>query len=661
MPRNVRNGNFRGRGGRNYGGDRQFYDNSSKYAEHDDRTERGGERNNDNRSRNDRNMTDVKRRVSFKAFSGGRGKGRITENLIRAHINEDDEVMGGDTFDGGDLRVRMNNNRKFPRQKRSGSPIPRGASNGGPHMRKKLVPCNNSWYEVKIPYGHKYERDFVLRSIQHAISPQTFIPLYYKVTESAVLFYVEDFKAAEAIQKVDRTIDTPDGRRMIVLVRSSQPSSPVNEQLKARMKQAMVKRYNPQTKGLNLEKFHADPDLSDIFCALFRPQIILAAIDIIAEHIPEIEALNLNDNKLYMLDHLKSMATKMPNLKVLYLARNRIPYVNTLDSLKGLKLVELNLEDNPLRQRFDDNTLYVSEVRKRFPKIIKLDNIDLPPPISFDVPEDDMKLPPAKASFLCDGGGADFVRQFLEQYFAIYDSENRQPLLEAYHEHAMFSLTVNTYHQSNQQKLGAYMGGNRNLKHKTDLDSRCRSLKQGRLQVVSYLSSLPQSKHDLQSFAVDLTLFTPHLILMTVTGVFKERKENINAEVVRSFQRSLVIVPSAGGFCIRNETVHITGATRLQENKCFKPLTGIGAAPVVVAPAAAPVGMVPVAGADTTNLVDDNTKLQMIQALAVQTNMNAEWSKRCLEETNWDYQRAEFAFSELHKQNRIPPEAFVKQ
>lgn len=57
-------------------------------------------------------------------------------------------------------------------------------------------------------------------------------------------------------------------------------------------------------------------------------------------------------------------------------------------------------------------------------------------------------------------------------------------------------------------RLGAYISGSRNIKHKTDLDSRCRFLKQGRLQVVSHLSSLPPTKHDLTSFAVDLTLFT---------------------------------------------------------------------------------------------------------------------------------------------------------
>nr|XP_040221616.2 nuclear RNA export factor 1 [Anopheles coluzzii] len=659
MPKNTRNGNFRGRGGRNYGGDR-FYDANAPKHDHDDRTDRSGGEWND-RNRNDR-MTDVKRRVSFKPSNGGRGKGRITENHLRAHMNDDDEAMGGDMFDGGDLRVRMNN-RNFDRQRRSGSPIPRGVprggggGGGGGNQRKKLLP-NAPWYEVRIPYGNKYEKEFILRSIQQAITPQMFIPLYYKANESGAVFFVEDFQAADAIMRANRSIQTPDGRRMILVVRNNPPPTQVNEQLKMRMKQAMVKRYNPQTKGLDLQKFHADPDLSDIFCALFRPQIMLAAIDIIAEHIPEIEALNLNENKLYMLDHLKSMTTKMPHLKVLYMARNRIPYLHSLDSLKGLKLLELNLLENPLCKHFDDNTAYVSEVRKRFPKVIKLDDIVLPPPISFDVPEDDTKLPEAKASFLSDTSGADLVRQFLEQYFTIYDSDNRQPLLEAYHEHAMFSLTVNTTYQSNQQKLGAYISGSRNIKHKTDLDSRCRFLKQGRLQVVSHLSSLPPTKHDLTSFAVDLTLFTPHMLQLTVTGVFKERKGSGNMEQIRSFQRTLVIVPSNGGFCIRNEMMHVNTVTRAQENKAFKGAEN-GMPQQQAAPSAAPTVPAVVGVAATVPLVpDDNTKLQMIQALSAQTNMNAEWSKRCLEETNWDYPRAEFAFAELHKQNRIPPEAF---
>lgn len=150
----------------------------------------------------------------------------------------------------------------------------------------------------------------------------------------------------------------------------------------------------------------------------------------------------------------------------------------------------------------------------------------------------------------------------------------------------------------------------------------------------------------------------PHMLQLTVTGVFKERKGSGNMEQIRSFQRTLVIVPSNGGFCIRNEMMHVNTVTRAQENKAFKGAEN-GMPQQQAAPSAAPTVPAVVGVAATVPLVpDDNTKLQMIQALSAQTNMNAEWSKRCLEETNWDYPRAEFAFAELHKQNRIPPEAF---
>lgn len=79
------------------------------------------------------------------------------------------------------------------------------------------------------------------------------------------------------------------------------------------------------------------------------------------------------------------------------------------------------------------------------------DGQDLPPLIGFDL-EEGVKLPVPKASFLCDAAGADIVRQFLEQYFIIFDSESRQPLLDAYHEQAMFSLTIGNYQHGNQGK-----------------------------------------------------------------------------------------------------------------------------------------------------------------------------------------------------------------
>lgn len=73
---------------------------------------------------------------------------------------------------------------------------------------------------------------------------------------------------------------------------------------------------------------------------------------------------------------------------------------------------------------------------------IAQDEVELPPAIGFDVSED-VNLPPRQQSFLIDPAGQDLVREFLTQYFAIFDSESREALLEAYHENATMSLAAN--------------------------------------------------------------------------------------------------------------------------------------------------------------------------------------------------------------------------
>lgn len=52
--------------------------------------------------------------------------------------------------------------------------------------------------------------------------------------------------------------------------------------------------------------------------------IMNAAIDIMAENIPDVEALNLNDNKLHGIEHLKVLAQKFKSLKILYMGDNRV-------------------------------------------------------------------------------------------------------------------------------------------------------------------------------------------------------------------------------------------------------------------------------------------------------------------------------------------------
>ena len=139
-----------------------------------------------------------------------------------------------------------------------------------------------------------------------------------------VTFFVDDFKVAEKLNDLDRQIQMPDGFKLLVKVHNGIPNVDVNEDLKEKIKLTMAKRYNAPNKALDLTKFHADPDLQDVFCALFKPVVFLTVVEIIAENIPEIEAINLFDNKIANLSFLKKVKEKLPHLKILHIGNNKV-------------------------------------------------------------------------------------------------------------------------------------------------------------------------------------------------------------------------------------------------------------------------------------------------------------------------------------------------
>lgn len=605
-------------------------------------------KNNDHFEHDDRTHSGNTRRVSFKP---GTHKGKNKWNKQMLLLDDADIDMTG----SGAPHMR-NKGSYRGRGGRLYSPAPRPINGAS---RKRFIVGVLPWYQIIIPYGAKHDKDTILRALLSYVSPDIFVPHYYKINGNAAVFYVDDVKLAEKLFHADRKIIMSDGFKLMVIVRNAVPNVTVDADMKEKMKLTMAKRYNAVTKALDLTKFHADPDLADIFCALFRPVIMLAAIDIIAENIPNLEALNLNDNKLHGIEHLKILSTKLKNLKILYLGDNRIPFLGSLEALKSLPLIELYLEGNPLVKKFQDHEIYVSDVRKKFPKLIKLDGVELPPAIGFDVQED-CTLPPRQQSFLVDPAGQNIVREFLTQYFAIFDGDSRQPLLEAYHEHATMSLAANYQTNDNRNspnhRLNSYISNSRNIIRITERESRRRYLRSGRLQVVSFLSDLPKTKHDLLGFAVDLLVFTPTMIVLTMNGVYKET--NTNGNPTRSFHRTFVIVPNeGGGICIINDMLYVTNTTREQEERAFSggaieatpaPAQPVPAAPAVVPPVVAPV------------VQDPEAQKMMLNALCQQTGMNEHWSINCLQETGWDFQRALHVFNQLNTEGKIPPTAFIK-
>lgn len=137
--------------------------------------------------------------------------------------------------------------------------------------------------------------------------------------------------------------------------------------------------------------------------------------------------------------------------------------------------------------------------------------MDLPPPISFDIQEE-VHVPASVQNFICNSEGQEIVRKFLEQYFLIFDGDSREPLIQAYHESAVYSMTSAYPHGQSQKTTNAWLNwyntDNRNLVRVKDSERRYKLLKQGSVAIVDFLKDMPESKHDMHSFTVDLVLFT---------------------------------------------------------------------------------------------------------------------------------------------------------
>uniref|UniRef100_A0A673HZX1 Nuclear RNA export factor 1-like n=1 Tax=Sinocyclocheilus rhinocerous TaxID=307959 RepID=A0A673HZX1_9TELE len=489
-----------------------------------------------------------------------------------------------------------------------------GGSDGG----------RKNWFKMTIPFGKKYDKDWLLSSLQSVCS----MPFH------AVHFYVEDSTTANALFKVSRKITDKEGYKVTVIMNSCPPPTLIYTDLKAadleHLKQCMAKRFDGSQQALDLNNIRVDPDLvsQNIEVTLNRRNSMLAVIKIIEENIPELICLNLSNNRLYRLDDLVDIVNKGPNLKILNLSHNELKTERELDKLKGLKLVELSLEGNPLCGHYKNQADYVRLVFSA----IYYAHIWLSVLTSV--------LLQTQASYFCSEEIKNIILCFLQQYYSIYDSGDRQPLLDAYHDGAAFSLSI-PFTLQNPSNLGEYQKDSRNIRRmKDDPTTRFRLIKHTRLNVVAFLNELPKTQHDIASLIVDVNTYTATLLAFTVSGVFKEI-DGKSRDSFRAFSRVFIAVPAGNaGLCIVNDELFIRNATTEEIRRAF------------VAPAPTPSSSpVPTLSAP---------QQEMLAAFSQKSGMNLEWSQKCLQDNDWDFDRAAQIFTGLKAQGKIPDVAFVK-
>ncbi|XP_027865136.1 nuclear RNA export factor 1 isoform X2 [Xiphophorus couchianus] len=632
-------------------------DSGHYYNEHDDRTApfrnrkgRGPKGRSFDRSRRDR------QRGSHSGGFGGPGpRSRLLEDT------DGDVTMSDSSQDSSSQnrykpygRPSRKEDGRFDRDRQQGKGVERGGGGrgrglpgGGSSGLRGGLRGRLSWFKVTIPHGRKYEKKWLITALQNICTVQ-YTPVQYHVDHNRAHFYVEDSAAAYALRRCSHKITDSDGYKVEVHVNPSNPPSFLQSDLKPEdlehLKQCMAKRFDGSQQALDLNNIRTDPDLvsQNIEVILNRKTNMEAVIKIIEENIPELACLNLSNNRIHKLDDLTDLTTKVPNLKALNLSQNELKTDRELDKLKGLKLVELWLSRNPLCDLFKDQAAYISAVRQRFPRLLKLDGHDLPPPIGFDV-ETPTAIPPCKGSCFGSDEIKSLILRFLQQYYRIYDSENRQPLLDAYHDGASLSITTPyTSQNPSRSSLGEYYKDSRNLKRIKDTTMRFRLLKHTRLNVVAFLNELPKTQHDIASFTVDVNTYTNTLLSFTVSGVFKEVVvDGKSRESTMAFSRVFITVPAGNsGLCIVNDQLFIRMATTEEIRRAF------------VAPAPTPSSSpVPTLTAP---------QQEMLTAFSLKSGMNLEWSQKCLQDNEWDFNRAAQIFTQLKAEGKIPDVAFIK-
>ncbi|XP_078219439.1 nuclear RNA export factor 2-like isoform X1 [Callithrix jacchus] len=500
-----------------------------------------------------------------------------------------------------------------------------------------------AWFKVTIPYGGKYDKAWLMNSIQsHCSVP--FTPLDFHYFQNRAHFFVQGAGTASALKDVNYTICDDQNRKICIFVNQSTAPYSVKNKLKPSqmqlLKLTMDKRYDVSKQALDLQSLRFDPDLTghDIDIILNRRNCMAATLKVIESNFPELLSLNLCNNKLYQLDGLSDITEKAPKVKILNLSRNELKSVWELGKVKGLKLEELWLEGNPLCSTFSDESAYVSAIQNCFPKLLRLDGRELAPAMNVDTDSSEL-MKPCKES--CNGSETlkHTVLQFLQQYYSIYDSGDRRGLLGAYHEEACFSMTIPFNPEDSAPKsLSQYFEDSRNIKTLKDPYLREELLKHTKRDIVDFLSTLPKTQHDLSSILVDMWYQTKWMLCFSVNGVFKEVEGQSQGSVL-AFTRTFIVTPgSSSSLCIVNDELFVRDASPQETQSTFS------------IPVSTP--------SSSSELSLSQERQEMVQAFSAQSGMKLEWSQKCLQDNEWNYTRAGQIFTVLQTKGKIPVEAF---
>lgn len=623
---------------------------------------------------------------------------------------------------------RTDNRYRFQRGRGAGRQFQRSGTfqhnNNAPQSSNQRY-TTPPWSRITIINGKLLGHQVLLNELSN-YAKDDLNPVLFKYTENDnAEFLIESSDVAQALQSASRRISAPNGKKLVISM--SKVRAPVVS-LQATdinaLKKLLDRRYDPLNNAMDLSSVGDDAVLKQEhgnFLPLSRNNVMLTISTLIGQACPNLNSVDISQNKLRFLDFVTNLALRCPQVTRLDLSQNYIENILELEKLWPWKssVVDLNLELNPLCKRFRDSSAYITAVRRLFPKLAKLDSVDLPPAFKTGIEEElsvRSSLPPIKPSFYVSDQFKAICDRFVTEFFTIFDDPNRQKreqLFQAYDDDAVFSLSVhNLTEEANRIKSDCWhdlVRDSHNIKF-VKLWERHRSklVHKGRLSIVSYfVKDFPAVVHDRSCFVSDISFATDSLICLNVSGIHQlasSTPQSVGS--MRFFTRIFLLVPKNDGLAIINEQLFCTTITSGQESAFRRnyddtfssgataaampladpsfsaanlalaqqqqqPSTS-GLAAVFAGPGAgsgpgpAPAQTVPAnnnvnGGGGLPPIIDETTKRNlMVAEFSKQSGMKQNWAEKCLEDCDWDFDRAAFTFSEMRKLNAVPPDAFDK-
>lgn len=448
------------------------------------------------------------------------------------------------------------------------------------------------------------------------------------------------------------------------------------EDVKAMLRGVLERRWNPDTKVLDLTALGQDPDLkassmfdkssttSKFFPALMR--ILELSFEKPQERDEAIAGVTLANNALENLEIVKDLSRTLPNLQNLDLSNNNFANLAALDLWKRRfkKLQNLILSGNPLEQSEPN---FATEIMKWYPSLMILNGVQVR--TEEDVKNQNhmtnMPFPVRSPQFQDEG---QIAETFIRNWFLGFDNDRPQLAQVYYDEKSEFSLAVNTAAtrdpagktSTEPQEWGEYIKFSRNLKRLNHLGSRVSRVYRGPKAVAELFAQLPKTQHPaleestkwmieshIQPGIPDPTGASPGGVDGFFVSIHGEYEE-LETKKKRSMDHAIYIGP--GGSMGVRVVSHTVTVRAYGGDQAFLPI--ISTPPMPAADPSIADGMPQLPAGISIEIAE-----QMVNELSKQTNMNLQASHDCLTQTAWNFDAALQAFQNV-KAN-LGPEFFL--